>query len=591
MKKKLLGLVSFALCAFVSQVTNAQTTFNYTGAAQTYTVPAGVTSIQIETWGAQGGNANTGSGGLGGYAIGELSVTPGEVLDIYVGGQTGFNGGGIGGLQGNATVINGPDAGNGQSGGGASDVRQGGNTLNDRVIVGAGGGGAGQDGSWSGCQPAPGVSGGDGGALNGLTGTTSNLSFACGCSGGGGVGGGGGTQTTGGTAGGYQGTCLVSAWNIGSDGGFGFGGDGDQSATYAGDGAGGGGGGGYYGGGSGGSGVNTTAGAGGGGGSSYIGGVTAGATGPGVNTGDGVIIITPLCLGLTTTVSTTALCDGESLTLSATSTLGGNITWDNGVVDNTAFVPASTGVITYTATSDDAGDCAFSVDITVYDLPTVTGAVNNSTVCLGDSIILTGSGADTYVWDNGALDGVEFAPASAGATTYTVTGTDLNGCENSDDVIVNVNEMIIDGVITHEVAGNDGAIDLTVSGGTGTNTFAWSNAETTEDITGLAIGDYTVTVDDGVCIDSATFTIVNVTGLGDNENIGLTVYPNPTDGMVYIQYEGMFNYTVQNLLGQTIITGTANGSTKVDLSSFEDGVYFVQIKDGDTEQTIKLVKQ
>jgi hypothetical protein len=67
------------------------TTFNYTGAFQTYTVPPGITSVRIESWGAAGGDASSQAGiargGKGGYAAGDLAVTPGQTLYIYVGGK------------------------------------------------------------------------------------------------------------------------------------------------------------------------------------------------------------------------------------------------------------------------------------------------------------------------------------------------------------------------------------------------------------------------------------------------------------------------------------------------------------------------
>jgi hypothetical protein len=80
---------SLAILLVFSLASKAQvTTFLYTGAFQTYTVPPGVTSIQIETWGAQGGTGTgfdgvVGLGGRGGYAIGNLAVTPGQVLRVY----------------------------------------------------------------------------------------------------------------------------------------------------------------------------------------------------------------------------------------------------------------------------------------------------------------------------------------------------------------------------------------------------------------------------------------------------------------------------------------------------------------------------
>jgi YD repeat-containing protein len=65
------------------QTTQSQT-FTYTGSAATWTVPAGVASVTAEAWGAQGsdgGGANA-TGGLGGYAKGTLSVTPGATVEV-----------------------------------------------------------------------------------------------------------------------------------------------------------------------------------------------------------------------------------------------------------------------------------------------------------------------------------------------------------------------------------------------------------------------------------------------------------------------------------------------------------------------------
>ena len=130
-------------------IANAQIDFTFTGTIQEYTVPAGVSSLKIEAWGAQGGGseglniANQDDGGLGGYAQGTLMVTSGDELFILVGGKPvmipgggntgGYNGGGNGRQYGGA-------------GGGASDVRLNGSAFFNRILI-AGGGGGGNTGS------------------------------------------------------------------------------------------------------------------------------------------------------------------------------------------------------------------------------------------------------------------------------------------------------------------------------------------------------------------------------------------------------------------------------------------------------------
>ncbi len=587
------SLSILGMCAFVFSNAQTVTTFNYTGSMQTFVVPAGVTEIDVDVIGGEGGQAvgttvgwQAGpmdiSGGDGGRVTATIPVTPGETLNIYVGGQGdltagGFNGGGDPASCSGTEVI-------ASGGGGASDIRQGGTNLTDRVIVAGGGGGASGSAYTTGYTTVD-----NSGAGGGLTGADSQIIGSSGpC-----LVATGGTPTTGGVGG--NNACWCSYTGDGGAGTLGVGGSsicipsGLSTCSCSGTGcvSGGGGGGGYYGGGAG------LSFAGGAGGSSYT---DPGATNvvhtQGYQTGNGQIIITVLCDPLTVTVSSSIVCDGDMVTLDATSSGTGTITWDNGITNNTSFIPPAGTTTTYTATSSDGNDCGYAVDITSNALPTVNGTVDNGVICLGDSITLTGSGADTYAWDNGATDGVALAPTSAGLTTYTVTGTDLNGCENTDAVDVQVNELVFSAAITHENAGNDGAIDLTVSGGTGSNTFSWSSGETTEDITGLTVGDYTVTVDDGVCIDSSTFTILNVVGIDSESSIqGLEVYPNPTSSFVTINLDGEFVYTVVNILGEVVLSGNGVNTEKIDLTEFESGSYFITIDTDEMQETLKVVKQ
>jgi hypothetical protein len=237
-------------------------TFNYTGAQQNFTVPTGVTKVNIYAAGA-------GSTFLGGGVSATIPVTPGEVLAVFVGGTNslgsgGFNGGGAG--------ASGGASGYGGSGGaGASDVRQGGSGLGNRVVVAGGAGGSGSCGG--GCQNSGGY-GGDGGGLAGSGGADGG-----GTTPGGGIEGGGGSQSAAGS-GGAGGSSSKSGsvggagagGSAGAGGGAGAGGAG--TGIYQAGGGGGGGGGGYYGGGGGGGGGGGPyfggGGGGGGGGSGYI---------------------------------------------------------------------------------------------------------------------------------------------------------------------------------------------------------------------------------------------------------------------------------------------------------------------------------
>jgi hypothetical protein len=254
----------------ISAAQSHQQTFDYTGKEQTFKVPAGVKLITVDALGAAGGGNYSGhQGGLGGRITAELPVTPGESLGIFVGGSTdGPSGGYNGGGEGRSFTVSGYLI-TSYGGGGATDIRESGTALKDRILVAGGGGGLGSGGDLSG-----GGVGGDGGlgggevAGNGANGAGSKRGgrhyHHCHFFGGGG---GGGTQHEGGKGG--SNSCLEHGGTAGALGDGGSGGEGSSEA------GGGGGGGGYYGGGGGGAGTNRQSlpwlgsSGGGGGGSSY----------------------------------------------------------------------------------------------------------------------------------------------------------------------------------------------------------------------------------------------------------------------------------------------------------------------------------
>lgn len=181
------------------------------------------------------------------------------------------------------------------------------------------------------------------------------------------------------------------------------------------------------------------------------------------------------CDDLVTTVSATELCFGEELTLEATSINGGTVSWDMGATDGVPFTPP-VGITTYTATSDNPADCVFSVEITVHDLPAVTASADDDEICIGESVTLTGGGATSYVWDGGVTDGVAFAPGAT--TTYTVTGTDDNGCENTADVTITVNPLpVIDAGADLVICDGD-MITLSGAGAGVGGIYAWDGGVT-----------------------------------------------------------------------------------------------------------------
>ncbi|WP_310595691.1 glycine rich domain-containing protein [Flavobacterium sp.] len=215
-------------------------TLIFTGAAQSWIVPANVTKILVDAYGAQGGDKNTTAGGFGGRMQAIIKVTPGDTLRIMVGGKPS----GISAVYGNGgnAGTNTTDTSNQSAGGGGMTAlfRNSIDMANVLLVAGGGGGAA---------------TGRIGGHAGGLVGSVAAFDDT--------RGGKGGTQT----AGGARGSELDGQFTPPAAGGLGFGGRGG-SITLSSYNSGGGGGAGYYGGG-GGAGGGTYYGA-GGGGSSYV---------------------------------------------------------------------------------------------------------------------------------------------------------------------------------------------------------------------------------------------------------------------------------------------------------------------------------
>lgn len=166
----------------------------------------------------------------------------------------------------------------------------------------------------------------------------------------------------------------------------------------------------------------------------------------------------------------TAICLGESLSLSGSGAI--NYTWDNGITNGILFSPNQT--LTYTVTGTDANGCedTSTVSVGILPLPNVF-AGNDTALCFNSEYMLYGSGAETYSWDNGITDSVSFYVSAT--TTYTLTGTDSNGCVQSDQVIVTVNpNPIVDAGIDQAICINE---DVTLSG-SGAQSYTWDNGVT-----------------------------------------------------------------------------------------------------------------
>ena len=204
------------------------------------------------------------------------------------------------------------------------------------------------------------------------------------------------------------------------------------------------------------------------------------------------------------------LCEGTMITLAGS---GAQVyLWDNGVVDGAPFLQG-VGTITYTVIGTDANGCQNTdqVDVRVNPLPIVNAGVDQ-TVCEGTAVTLNGAGANGYVWDNGVTDGVPFVQA-VGTITYTVTGTDVNGCQNTDQVDVTVNPLPMVNAGLDQTVCEGTAVTLNAAGANG---YVWDNGV----INGIPFVQW---------VGSMTYTLVgtDINGCQNSDQVNVLVNPNP----------------------------------------------------------------
>ncbi|MBL7754541.1 MAG: gliding motility-associated C-terminal domain-containing protein [Chitinophagaceae bacterium] len=129
-----------------------------------------------------------------------------------------------------------------------------------------------------------------------------------------------------------------------------------------------------------------------------------------------------------------SICLGSGTILNGSGAI--NYTWSGGVSNGINFYPSVTSV--YTVTGIDANGCTASstILIPVNPLPLVHAYATPNPVCLGSLVTLTGDGAVQYVWSGSVQNNTPFSPISS--STYTVYGTDTNGCSGWDTITVSL---------------------------------------------------------------------------------------------------------------------------------------------------------
>ncbi|MEZ4936136.1 MAG: T9SS type A sorting domain-containing protein [Crocinitomicaceae bacterium] len=231
----------------------------------------------------------------------------------------------------------------------------------------------------------------------------------------------------------------------------------------------------------------------------------------------------------------------------------------------------------YVANVIDTNDCQVSLPVVVPSLAITITENNTAPTCHNSSngaidLTLSGSGPFEYYWITGDTT-EDLTNLSVGF--YSVMITDNNGCSTSH--LVNLEpatpSLYLDAVVNDGNCGsNNGGVTINqVIGGSGSFSFLWSNAQTTQSLTNVAPGIYSVTVTDGACTYMEEFTVSTFDGPYISTESVTNVDCNQNNGAIDISiYSGANN--VQSILW-------SNSSATEDLTGLSAGTYNVVVTD------------
>ena len=313
--------------------------------------------------------------------------------------------------------------------------------------------------------------------------------------------------------------------------------------------------------------------------------------------------------GVTASISSSqSICTGNSASISAAGAgTGGTYQWDNGLGSGSSHVVSPTATTTYNVVVTDVNGCTdnASVIIIVNSAPTVTLNPSNATICAGESVTISASGAQTYSWNTGS-SGSSITVNPTNQTTYSVVGQNGTCAGNpvtstisvsaapTVNASANVTTILVGGTVTFSSAGS-GATSYSWDFGDGN-----SSTQTNPSHTYSSSGIFTVTLTGTLngCSNTSQLTInVGAVNIEDvNLENSISVIPNPNNGNFEILFDlnefQELNLEIHNSIGQLIISEDLDiiKTTRInyDLTDFPTGFYYLSITSNSGKTTKRL---
>lgn len=295
--------------------------------------------------------------------------------------------------------------------------------------------------------------------------------------------------------------------------------------------------------------------------------------------------------------SATMICQGASVTLLANG--ASTYTWNNGSQLNIQYHTPSVTTV-YSVSAGSANNCLSHETLTVQVIPNPTLITSSQayTLCSGESVTCTATGADQYEWSSGQSGTVAvLAPVSS--TTYTLIGRNAQLCSDTITVAILVRsrpDLTFTGVRPDACPG-----DTVILKGSGALTYTWSTGSNDSLITFMA--DTTTMVytlsgsSSNGCTATRSYTQTThlCTGLNEYHEASVTLYPNPFRDMIHLSLDRMkagFRLDVYNASGQLVLSRNSDDTDLwIDTHDLAKGLYYFRVSGNGYYKTFKMIRE
>ena len=298
----------------------------------------------------------------------------------------------------------------------------------------------------------------------------------------------------------------------------------------------------------------------------------------------------------------TSFCTGGSVVLSSSSTIG-NV-WSN-TSTTQAITVTTSGTYTVTVTNTDncsATSTSTIVDVSNSPVPTINAAT--TTACTGETITLTSSIGDTYLWSNG--ESTQSIDVTSNGT-FTVITTNTNACNG---VGTSAPITLIFGAVPTAGAAfmTAGTVVTFTNSSTGATSYSWDFGDQTNSSAANPVhafagnGTYTVVLiaKNGNCSDTTTLTVTLSVGIEELSTIGQAVlYPNPAQNEVnvgvYLNESTEVSINIYDITGKLVSEGykgfmnTGENIIKLNTQDLTSGMYSTVISTSNSVKNIRLI--